>query len=387
MDGKVTLSNWRQPQHLPWAVANIHQIISCDRIASRPDSALRLPRAPVDLDDVTVLRGEQEWRLESYLETSATDGICVLHEGRVVLERYFGHTGPDTLHLLYSVSKSALGLLAGVLLDRGDLSADDQITVWLPEAKGSAWSGSTVRHLLDMQCGVRFNEVPLSDSPEITAYRTAVGWDPAASGHDSPGLRTFLASLAEIDAPHGARFHYGSATSDMLGWTLERAAGQSFADLLSDLLWQPMGAAHDALITVDHLGAARASAGLCASLSDVARLGLVVARHGQGPDGPLVPEDWSSDIFESADGDLWKNGNLAPYFPRVPLRYRSHWYALVGERRWAFAAGVHGQYLFVDPDQDIVIAKISSHPTPFSYHLNDLALRAADAIRDRLTAA
>ncbi len=386
MNGEVTLANWRQPQHLPWAVANVNQVLSCHTIACDPESSIDLPRASASLDGISVRHGGRDWSLEEYLDTSATDGICVLHRGQIALERYFGHTRPDTPHLLYSVSKSALGLLAGILIHRGDLSAEDPVTRWLPEAAGSAWDGATVRHLLDMQCGVRFNEVPLSDSPEVTAYRMAHGWDPPGDGVPPADLRGFLASLSEADAPHGVRFHYGSVTSDMLGWTLERAADHTYADLVDEFLWRPMGAASDALVTTDRLGAARASAGLCASLTDLARFGLVMARRGRGPAKRVAPENWIDDIFMGGDAGLWLEGNLAPYFPREPLRYRSHWYAHGEERRWAFAAGVHGQYLFVDPDLDIVVAKLSSHRTAFDYRLNALALRAADAIRDRLAA-
>lgn len=386
MDGEVTLANWRQPRHLPWAVANTHRILSCHQIACDPKASLVLPRAPVDLDGVAIRHSGREWSLEEYIEASATDGICVLHEGNVVLERYFGHTHPDSPHLLYSVSKSALGLLAGILIQRGDLAAETPVTLWLPEAASSAWEGATVRHLLDMQCGIRFNEVPLSDSPEATAYRRAQGWAPPGDGTPPAGLHEFLASLNEADASHGARFHYGSVTSDMLGWILERAAGQTFADLVGDLLWRPMGAANDALVTVDRLGAARASAGLCVSLTDAARFGLLVARRGQGPAKQVVPRDWIEDILMGGDANLWRSGNLAPYFPRDALRYRSHWYAHGEERRWAFAAGIHGQYLFVDPDRDIVVAKLSSHQTAFNYRLNAMALRMADAIRCRLVA-
>jgi len=118
-----------------------------------------------------------------------------------------------------------------------------------------------------MRAGVVF------DDATERAYRQAVGWQPAT---ENVGLQAFFAALRGTLASHGGAFHYNSANTDLLGWALERATGQTVQHLISERLWRHV-AAHDATITLDWAGFARGSGGLCATLMDLARLGQLVA--------------------------------------------------------------------------------------------------------------
>ena len=181
-----------------------------------------------------------------------------------------------------SVSKSVVGCVAAVLIDRGLLDPDAEITSYVPELAGSGYAGALVRHVYDMRSGVRFVEEYANPDSDIRRLDEWVEWQP---GQGEPrGLYRFLATL-QAEAPHGERFLYRSAESDVLGWVCERAAGRPMAELISELIWAPMGAEHDALLLHDGLGTAVHDGGLCATARDVARFGQMLLDGGQVPDG------------------------------------------------------------------------------------------------------
>ncbi len=129
-----------------------------------------------------------------------------------------------------SVSKSLLGLVAGVLAASGELEPDRKVTDLVPEVGGTAYEGATIRHLLDMRSGVAFDEDYLATSGAIIAYRKATNWVPLDPGEAPSDLRSFYRAMTERDGPHGGRFHYVSPNTDLLGWVVERATGRRYAN-------------------------------------------------------------------------------------------------------------------------------------------------------------
>jgi CubicO group peptidase (beta-lactamase class C family) len=223
---------------------------------------------------------------------------------------------------------------------------------------GSAYADATVRHVLDMTVSIDFDESYLDPNGAFARYREAMGWNPVGDPNQSPSLHPFLTTLPRGKDPHGARFHYVSPNSDLLGWIIERAGGRPYADLLSDLIWKPMGAAHDAMATIDKAGAARSAGGICTTLRDLARFGEMLRRGGDG----IVPRAWIDDILRSGDRDAWMRGDMATMLPKG--RYRNQWY-LTGNDHGAWSAiGIHGQWLYIDPEAKLVIAKFSSQALP-----------------------
>jgi CubicO group peptidase (beta-lactamase class C family) len=292
----------------------------------------------------------------------------------------------ESPHILMSVSKSLLGLLAGVLVSRGDLDPGRPVADVIPEVAATAYRGATIRHLLDMRAGVAFDEDYLATSGPIIAYRKAVSWNPLEPGDRPSDLRSFYAGMTASAGPHGGPFSYVSPNTDLLGWAIERAAGRRYADLMSELIWKPMGAARSAYITVDRLGAPRAAGGLCATVRDLARIGQLVVDGGSRGGAEILPAPWLDDLARGGDAAAWAAGNAVDYFPGRPLRYRSQWYADDAEAPLIFGLGIHGQHLFVDRARGIVIAKVSSQALPMDRERITLTMRAADAIRTWLGA-
>jgi CubicO group peptidase (beta-lactamase class C family) len=194
-----------------------------------------------------------------------------------------------------------------------------------------------------------------------------------SAGRRGSDLHSFYASLKRSDGPHGGRFHYTSPNSDLLGWVIERATGARYADLMSELVWKPAGAERSAYITVDRLGAPRCAGGMCATLRDLARVGLWALEQGR------------TERFErEGDPQAWAAGDMAPYYPGLPMRYRSKWYVLDGEGAARFGMGIHGQNLFVDRVNRTVIAKFSSQAMPMDAARIALTMRGISELRKRL---
>jgi len=158
--------------------------------------------------------------------------------------------------VLMSISKSVVGALAGALAGMGMLRPDDPVTKFVPELAGSGYAGASLRDVLDMRSGVRFREDYIDPTSDIRAMDAAI-----ASG---PGLKAYLMGLT-ADRHHGGLFDYRSCETDVLGWVCERAASAPIPDLVSRLLWQPMGARHDAAYMCDRWGAAISDGGMLAT--------------------------------------------------------------------------------------------------------------------------
>ena len=134
--------------------------------------------------------------------------------------------------------------------------------------------------------------------------------------------------MKERSGPDGGPFHYVSTNTDLLGWILERASGVRFADLLSALLWKPMGAQCSAYITVDRLGAPRCAGGICTTTMDLARVGQLIVQNGRRNGTPIIPARWIEDMLGGGDPKAWAAGDLISYFGDRAMHYRNKWYVL-----------------------------------------------------------
>ena len=308
----------------------------------------------------------------------------MIRQGKIIHESYCNGMERYTPHILMSVSKSVLELIVGILAERGKLDLKTSVTSWIPEVEKTAYAGATLRDLIDMRVGIFFDEDYLASAGPIIEYRKAQGWDPPAPSEKLTDLRNFLRLLIERDGSHDDRFHYVSPNTDLMGWIIERATGVRYADLVSELLWRPMGAERGAYITLDRLGAPRCAGGFCASARDLARLGLLFSEGGRYGGKQVVPASWIEDIFTKGDPRAWDAGDFLKYFPEMNIHYRSKWYVLRGNAPMAFGVGVFGQNLFIDPKNEIVIVKFSSQALPMDEKRILLTMKGIDAIRNYL---
>ena len=359
----VTLSTWQEPASIHWSFQHMREIIPSQPIPGPdgPPTPLE-PGGDIDLSRIQLKRlsGDQSTAAHVIDETW-TDALLVLHDGRVLIERYYGGCTPATPHLLMSMSKSIVGCVAGILVDRGDLDPAAQVQKYVPEVASSGYGDATVRDLLDMRTGVLFRETYEDPEAEIRVMERSMGWRPWHEG-DPLGAYAYLATLKR-EEPHGGTFTYRSADTDMLGWVCERAADTRMADLVSTLLWQPMGAEAPAEITCDAVGSAIHDGGISAVARDVARFGRLLLDDGRAGDRQVVPASWLDDAWNRPDDvrEAFAKSDNEPVLPGGWYR-NQFWFVHTEHSDALVCLGIHGQMIYVNRRTGLVGVKLSSWP-------------------------
>jgi CubicO group peptidase (beta-lactamase class C family) len=232
-----------------------------------------------------------------------------------------------------------------------------------------------------MAVGIAFNEDYDDPNGDVARYRNVVGWDPLPAGDEPIDLRSYLCLQRPDGHAHGSLFHYVSTNTDVLGWIYERACAKPYADIVSETLWQPLGAECGACITVDAHNAMRAAGGVCVAPRDLARFGEMIRRRGIAGGRQVVPAAWIDDINARGDPQAWARSELAEMFPQAS--YRSQWYRIDRERHVLAAFGIHGQWIYVHPAAELVIIRMASEATPLDFDRVRGWRRGFDAIAER----
>jgi CubicO group peptidase (beta-lactamase class C family) len=380
-ESQVTLANWQDPPFNRWAFKHLRELIPSHVIPAAPPGAAPLPASALPLGNppLTRLDGSAA-TLDAVLAETFTDAFLVMHDGQVVAERYYDGMTAGTRHLLMSVSKSILGCVAGVLADRGLLDPRAPVTAYVPEAARSGYAGATIRDLLDMRTGVAFRETYTAPDAEVRVMERSMGWRPMQPA-DPQGAYPYLLTLGSA-GPHGGDFSYRSADSDMLGWACERASGIRTADLVSALVWQPIGAEADAEITCDPLGSAIPDGGISATARDLARFGQMLVDDGVARGQVVVPEAWLADVRSPEPGvrDAFARTDNEPVLPGG--WYRSQFWVIPGPGGPVLVClGIHGQLIYADRASRTVVVKMSTWPDAqnTAYLLDTLGACAAVA--------
>jgi len=380
-DARVTLANWQDPPYNRWSFSHMRELVPTQRISRGTKPVTPLPADPQPLGEVALHRVDgSEATVDAVLDDTYTNAVVVVHGGRVVLERYAGEAGPDTPHLLMSISKSVVGCVAGNLVDHGLLAPEQLVTDHVPELEPSGYRGATVRDLLDMRSGVKFSEEYTNPDAEVRVMEQSMGWRPA-SRHDAPSsMYAYLTRLGGA-GEHGGVFDYRSCESDVLGWVCERAGGNRMADLATVLVWAPLGAERDAEITCDGLGTAVHDGGMCATARDLARFGAMLLADGEAAGHRVVPADWlrASWTVDQDIRDAFDRSASGPFLPGG--WYRNQFWFLPREHGDVLLClGIYGQMLYVSPGTGTVAAKLSSWPDAQSPTMLHDTLRAFDVV-------
>ena len=355
----VTSANWLDPPYNRLGFRRVGRLVRTAPISRGKGPVHELPRRERQLDGFRFEHEGRALELATMLSDTYTDGFLVIHDGAVLYERFLNGMGPSETHLLMSVSKSFNSTLCGVLAGQGLLSPDDLVTDHLEELHGTGWEGATVQHLLDMRVGARWDyDVDEYTILDVSDYRT----------HERTDLPADTASwIRTVDATHdhGGPFAYTSLANDVLGWVLERAGGRPFAELFSAHVWSALGAEHDAEIILDRSGFAIVEGGICATLRDLGRFGLMCLQDGALGDRQIVPAAWIARLLVrdqeliDAYGDQGELGGAAGN-----AFYHDNWWIWDAERGVYAAVGMNGQSIFVHRPSRTVIAKLSTFPDP-----------------------
>ncbi len=380
------LSYMQFPQ-LRWSFSHWRELMPTVAVPRGPGPASALERAErSDLDAVSFLpmgRTQPMTWAES-LQANYTDGIVVLHRGRIVYERYAGALEPSGQHIAHSVTKSFFGTIGAMLVAEGALDERALVSTYLPELRGSAFGDATVRQVLDMTTAQRFSEVYADPKAEIWDFARAAGILPWPAGYQ--GARSLYGFLPTVQkqGEHGAGFAYRSTNAEVLTWLIRRVTGRSAAQVLQERLFGRLGAEQDAYIQVDAHGNAVGAGGLNLGLRDLARFGEMMRRDGRWNGQQVVPASIVADIRRGGDREKFKAGGYATL---QGWSYRNQWWVSHDDHGAYMARGVHGQAVYIDPRAEMVIARFGSAPWASGVFLDPTTLPAFRAMAEHLMAA
>ncbi len=381
---RVTLANWQDPPFSRWAFSHVRELIPTARISRGDVPVTELPRAERNIDDITFEVRGKRYDVPTMLDETYTDGLLVMHQGRIVAERYFNSMTPETTHLLMSVSKSLTSALTGAMVADGRIDLDEPVATYVEELKGSSFEGCTVQHLLDMRAGTRWSEDYEDRESDAWLYCQVMGWIPRTRP-DLPGdLYEYMAGLKKNSGPHGGPFEYRSILTDVLGWVLERVGGAGFAEVFSREIWSKIGAEADADVTVDSAGAALADGGICTTLRDLARFGQMYLDRGEIGGRRVLSIDWTLRPSTGDEELIAAFGNSPEADLYHGAMYHDCWWTYRPERGLFTGLGIHGQQIMVDRSTDVVIAKFSTQPKAYDMKLEHVQILGSFAICDAL---
>lgn len=304
---------------------------------------------PQSLPSSYVFNGQQ-LPLDAFMEKTGTTGLMVLHKGAILHEEYRrGATAASTL-TSWSVAKSVVATLVGIAHKEGKIaSLDDKAAKYIPELAGKAYGDASIKDLLRMASGVKFDENYASLSSDIRQlfYKVFLAGMP---------IDDAVTNLPAEDTP-GTKFHYKSVDSQVLAWVLRRATGQSLTQYAQEKLWQPLGMQDEGFWNLDHPdGNELAYCCLNITLRDYAKLGQLYLQKGEWQGQQLLPADWVQESTKRPEP--WLTAGHG--YPERGYGY--HWWVPKDPDQEFFANGIWGQHIFVDEKSGIVIVKTSVDP-------------------------
>jgi CubicO group peptidase (beta-lactamase class C family) len=377
-------SNYFSFPKLRWTVCHIRELLPTEQVSRGLGAPVpleyALDEAAIDALSFTPTGSHERMTWKESMAANYTDGMLILHRGKIVYERYLGCLDESGKHAAMSMTKSLTGLLAEILVAEGVLDEKALVASIVPELKDSAFGSATVRQVMDMTTALDYTENYADPQSGIWRYSAAASPLPKPAGYVGPnGYFQYLQTVRQAGC-HGRTFGYKTINTDALGWILSRVTGKALTELLSERIWSRMGAEQDGYMTVDGLGTPFAGGGLSAGLRDLGRIGQLVLNGGHINGRRLFPSEVTRSL--AAGGD--KNAFAAGYSGLPGGSYRGMWW-IYHNAHGAFAArGVHGQTIYVDPKAEMVIVRLASHPKASNAANDPTSLPAYQAVADYL---
>ena len=343
-------SNYFSFPKLRWTVCHLRELLPTEQVSRGIDAPVRLEygldEEAIDALTFEPMGSDVEMTWEESLSANYTDGMLILHEGKIVYERYFGCLDEAGKHGAMSMTKSLTGLLAEILVAEGKLDDKALVASILPELRDSAFGSATVRQVMDMTTGLAYSEDYSDPEADIWIYSAAASPLPKPAGYDGPdGYFEYLQTV-QPEGVHGDAFHYKTINTDALGWIISRVSGMEVTELLSERIWSRMGAEQDAYMTVDGQGTPFAGGGLSAGLRDLGRVGLLMLNEGTINGERLFSAEVVAGIRQGGSKEAFAK---AGYKTLGGGSYRGMWWLFHNENGAFAARGVHGQTIYVDP--------------------------------------
>ena len=321
------------------------------RSISAGSAAYPMPKAATQLEQVRFTVGNNAYDLHGYLTLNRVSGLLILKDGKIVHETYqYGNSG-RTRWMSMSIAKSITSTLIGAAVKDGYIaSIDDPVTKYVPRLVGSAYDGVTVRHVLMMASGVRWNETytdPASDRRQLLEVQIS---------QKSGAAMDLMARLPRVATP-GSRNNYSTGETQVAGEIVYGATKKPLAQYLSEKIWSRFAMEAEANWWLDSPnGVEIGGSGISATLRDYGRFGLFIMNDGMIGNERVVPAGW---VAEAGSPKTLSTG--------AALDYGYLWWMAEGESRadGAFLArGINGQHIFINRKEKVVIVTWGAQPQP-----------------------
>lgn len=314
---------------------------------------------------------------EASLYKNYTDGILILHKGKIVYEKYFGELKPNGLHAAMSVSKTFTGTLGALLQEEGLLDENKTGADYIPELKNSAFGDASIRQILDMTTALKYSEDYSDPNAEIWAFSAAGNPFPKHGSYNGPTNYYDYLVTVQKEGNHGEVFGYKTVNTDVLGWIASRVTGKSIPELLSERIWEPLGTHFDGYYQIDGAGIAFAGGGFSANMLDMAMFGEMIRNKGYFNKKQILPKSLIEDIMKGGDQQVF---GKSAYSTIGNWSYRNMWW-ITHNKHGAFAArGVHGQTIYIDPKAEMVLVRFASHAEAKNSKIDPTSLPAYHAV-------
>ena len=315
-------------------------------------SVYPLPKSSRILRSVPFVSGGRRHDLFDYLSLNRVSGFLVVKDGTIVLEDYELGNNDQTRWVSWSMVKSISSTLVGAAIQDGYIiSLDDKVTKYLPKLAGSAYGETTIRNVLQMASGVRWDETytnPKSDRRRMLDLQVA---------QKGGAILQFLGTLPRAGAP-GSIWNYSTGETHLIGALVSAAVKRPLAQYLSQKIWSKFGMESDATWWLESPGGLEVGgSGLSATLRDYGRFGVFVLNGGMAGKERVVPPGWFSEA-----GSPKRVGNQL-------VNYGYMWWVVNPSEgsihQGAFEAiGIFGQVIYINPKQHMVIVVWSARPKP-----------------------
>lgn len=371
---------------LRYSVNHMREFFPSRRVLSAKDDYYTLrTKHDKEIESIvfTPWNSETPMNWQEFLDANYTDGIIILHKGKIVYETYPAGLTPDGIHTAMSVSKSFAGTIASILIAEGQIDPNKFISYYVPELTDSAFGDATVQQVLDMTTSVDYTED--YTNPNAGVWQYAESGNPfRPDNYTGPyDYYEYLATLKKIPGQeHGEKFEYKTVNTEVIGWVISKVTNKSITELISEKIWVPMGAKYDGYYLVDPAGIAYAGGGFSLNLNDMAIFGEMIRNHGKLGRYEVISKEAVEEFSSGGDPELFAKGGEYPLLKG--WSYHNFWWITNNEHKAFMARGVHGQAIYIDPVAEMVIVRFASNPLSSNKYIDPVSIPAYEAIADYL---
>ncbi|WP_185964344.1 serine hydrolase domain-containing protein [Aliikangiella marina] len=293
----------------------------------------------------------EDFDIETLLQSTNTTGFIVIKDEKIIHEYYALGNTIDGLNISWSLNKSFVSALIGIALEEGLIaSVEDPITLYVEQLKGSGYDGVSIKNILQMSSGVVFNEDYVDFNSDINRMGRVIAL--------GSSINEFAATL-QAGKPAGQYHHYVSMDTQVLGILLKQVTGKTPSEYLEEKIWSKLGMRSNARWLIDDMGMELVFGTLNATLRDYARFGQLYLNQGNWQGQQIIPENWVKDSITPDAAHLMPGDNEKS---SSRFGYGYQWWLPPEHEGDFLGRGVYGQYIYVNPEKNVVIARTAANP-------------------------